>query len=35
MKAGKMLGVNPQATREINDFYGTDPFAIKISQDFF
>lgn len=35
MKAGLMLGVNPQSQREENDFYATDPFAIKISQDFF
>ena len=28
MKAGLMLGVNPKAKREENDFYATDPFAI-------
>ena len=30
MKAGLMLGVNPKAKREENDFYATDPFAIDI-----
>lgn len=35
MKAGLMLGVNPNSIREENDFYATDPFAIKISENFF
>ena len=30
MKAGLILGVNPKAKREENDFYATDPFAIDI-----
>lgn len=28
MKAGLMLGVNPASTREQNDFYATDSFAV-------
>lgn len=30
MKAGKMLGVNPNAVRHPDDFYATDPEALKI-----
>lgn len=32
MKAGLMLGVNPDATREVNDYYATDPNAIYVFQ---
>lgn len=35
MKAGLMLGVNPDATREVNDYYATDPNAIYKSKEFF
>lgn len=35
MKAGLMLGVNPEAKREANDFYATDPYVINRSIDFF
>lgn len=35
MKAGLMLGVNPNAKREENDFYATDPWAIYHSKNFF
>lgn len=30
MKAGLMLGVNPNAKREENDFYATNPIALKL-----
>lgn len=30
MKAGLMLGVNPNAVREENDFYATNPMALKL-----
>lgn len=30
MKSALMLGVNPQAKREDNDFYATDPKALKL-----
>ena len=30
MKAGLMLGVNPNSKREDNDFYATNPIALKI-----
>ncbi len=34
MKAALMLGVNPKAKREGNDFYATDPWAItKMAQE--
>lgn len=34
MKAALMLGVNPKAKRESNDFYATDPWAItKMTQE--
>lgn len=34
MKAALMLGVNPKAKRESNDFYATDPWAItKMAQE--
>lgn len=35
MKAGLMLAVNPQAKREENDFYATDPYVIDRSISFF
>lgn len=35
MKAGLMLGVNPEAEREKNDFYATDPYVIDRSIPFF
>lgn len=35
MKAALMLAVNPNATREENDFYATDPNAIIKAKDFF
>lgn len=35
MKASLMLAVNPNAEREENDFYATDPFAINRSMSFF
>ena len=31
MKAALMLGVNPNAEREINDFYATGPKAMEIA----
>lgn len=31
MKAGLMLGVNPNAEREENDFYATNPKALKLA----
>lgn len=31
MKAGLMLGVNPNTEREDNDYYATDPYAIQIA----
>lgn len=31
MKAGLMLGVNPNVKRDGNDFYATDPYALKIA----
>ncbi len=30
MKAGLMLGVNPNSKREDNDFYATNPKALKL-----
>jgi 2-polyprenyl-3-methyl-5-hydroxy-6-metoxy-1,4-benzoquinol methylase len=30
MKSGLMLGVNPNAKREENDFYATNPIALKL-----
>ena len=30
MKAGLMLGVNPNAKREENDFYATNPIALEL-----
>lgn len=30
MKAGLMLGVNPDFKREENDFYATDPYSLKL-----
>jgi len=30
MKSGLMLGVNPNAKREENDFYATNPTALKL-----
>lgn len=35
MKAGLMLGVNSKAEREKNDYYATDPYAIKKSKNAF
>lgn len=35
MKAGLMLGVNPNAEREENDFYATDPYVVIKSKQFF
>lgn len=35
MKAGLMLGVNPEAKREENDFYATDSYAIRIALPLF
>lgn len=35
MKAGRMLAVNPNAIREENDYYATDPYVINRSIDFF
>lgn len=35
MKAGLMLGVNPETEREVNDFYATDPYAIYKMKDMF
>lgn len=34
MKAGLMLAVNPNAKRQPEDFYATDPWAIYKSEDF-
>ena len=34
MKAGLMLAVNPNAKRQPEDFYATDPWAIYKSKDF-
>ena len=31
MKSGLMLGVNPSAEREENDFYATHPHAMEIA----
>lgn len=31
MKASLMLGVNPNIAREDNDFYATDPKAMKLA----
>lgn len=31
MKSALMLGVNPNATREENDFYATNPHAMEIA----
>lgn len=33
MKAGLMLVVNPNAEREENDFYATDPYVIDIFEN--
>jgi len=30
MKSGLMLGVNPKTKRQKNDFYATDPNALKL-----
>lgn len=35
MKAGLMLGVNPNAQRQTEDFYATDPYVINKSIPFF
>ena len=35
MKSGLMLGVNPNAIREKNDFYATNPHALEIAMPFF
>lgn len=35
MKAGLMLGVNPNAKRQEEDFYATDPYVINRSIEFF
>ena len=35
MKAALMLGVNPNAEREKNDFYATDPRAMEVAMPFF
>ena len=35
MKSGLMLGVNPNAEREINDFYATHPHAIEVALPIF
>lgn len=34
MKAGLMLGVNPNAIREKNDYYATNPHAMEIALPF-
>ena len=35
MKSGLMLGVNPNAIREKNDFYATNPHALEIAMPIF
>lgn len=35
MKAGLTLGVNPNAKRQAEDFYATDPYVINRSIEFF
>lgn len=35
MKAALMLGVNPNAIREKNDFYATNPHALEIAMPVF
>ncbi len=35
MKSALMLGVNPNAEREKNDFYATYPHAVEIALDIF
>lgn len=34
MKAGLMLGVNPNAIREKNDYYATNPHTMEIALPF-